>query len=54
MHTVTGLSHDERSKVAYSSGVHQRGSAMRSRKLAVLQSLLVPPVPSRRRRRATC
>jgi 2-oxoglutarate/2-oxoacid ferredoxin oxidoreductase subunit alpha len=43
MHTVTGLAHDERSKVAYSSGVHQRGSAMRSRKLAVLQSLLVPP-----------
>ena len=40
---VTGLSHDEGSKVAYSSGVHQRGSAMRSRKLAVLQSLLVPP-----------
>ncbi len=43
MHTVTGLSHDEGSKVAYSSGVHQRGSTMRSRKLAVLQSLLVPP-----------
>ena len=42
-YTVTGLSHDEGSKVAYSSGVHQRGSAMRSRKLAVLQSLLVPP-----------
>ncbi len=43
MHTVTGLSHDEGSKVAYSSGVHQRSSAMRSRKLAVLQSLLQPP-----------
>jgi len=42
-YTVTGLSHDEGSKVAYSSGVHQRSSAMRSRKLAVLQSLLVPP-----------
>ena len=40
---VTGLSHDEGSKVAYSSGVHQRSSAMRSRKLAVLQSLLMPP-----------
>jgi 2-oxoglutarate ferredoxin oxidoreductase subunit alpha len=40
---VTGLSHDEGSKVAYSSGVHQRSSAMRSRKLAVLQSLLAPP-----------
>jgi 2-oxoglutarate ferredoxin oxidoreductase subunit alpha len=42
-YTVTGLSHDEGSKVAYSSGVHQRSSAMRSRKLAVLQSMLVPP-----------
>jgi len=42
-YTVTGLSHDEGSKVAYSSGVHQRASAMRSRKLAVLQSLLAPP-----------
>ena len=41
--TVTGLSHDEGSKVAYSSGVHQRGSAMRSRKLAVLQQTLRPP-----------
>ncbi len=45
MHTVTGLSHDEGSKVAYSSGVHQRSSSMRSRKLAVLQSLLTPPTP---------
>jgi 2-oxoglutarate ferredoxin oxidoreductase subunit alpha len=43
MYTVTGLSHDEGSKVAYSSGVHQRSSAMRSRKLAVLQGLLTPP-----------
>ena len=43
MHTLTGLSHDEGSKVAYSSGVHQHSSAMRSRKLAVLQSLLTPP-----------
>jgi 2-oxoglutarate ferredoxin oxidoreductase subunit alpha len=42
-YTVTGLSHDEGSKVAYSSGVHQRGSAMRSRKLAVLQTLLTTP-----------
>ena len=41
-HTVTGLSHDEQSKVAYSSGVHQRGSTMRSRKLAVLQQTLKP------------
>jgi 2-oxoglutarate ferredoxin oxidoreductase subunit alpha len=43
MHTVTGLSHDDRSKVAYSSGVHQHSTTMRSRKLAVLQSMLVPP-----------
>ena len=43
MFTLTGLSHDEQSKVAYSSGIHQRSSAMRSRKLAVLQSLLAPP-----------
>lgn len=42
-HTVTGLSHDERSKVAYSSGVHERASKMRSRKLAVLQQTLRPP-----------
>lgn len=41
--TVTGLAHDERSKVAYSAGVHQRGVAMRSRKLAVLQQMLKPP-----------
>jgi 2-oxoglutarate/2-oxoacid ferredoxin oxidoreductase subunit alpha len=45
MHTVTGLSHDEGSKVAYSAGVHGRGMAMRSRKLAVLGSLLLPPTP---------
>jgi 2-oxoglutarate ferredoxin oxidoreductase subunit alpha len=44
MHTLTGLSHDEASRVAYSAGVHQRGSAMRSRKLAVLQSTLTAPV----------
>jgi 2-oxoglutarate ferredoxin oxidoreductase subunit alpha len=45
MFTLTGLSHDEGSKVAYSSGIHQKSSAMRSRKLAVLQELLLPPVP---------
>jgi 2-oxoglutarate ferredoxin oxidoreductase subunit alpha len=43
MHTVTGLSHDERSKVAYDGETHQRGCTMRSRKLAVLQQTLVPP-----------
>jgi 2-oxoglutarate ferredoxin oxidoreductase subunit alpha len=41
--TLTGLEHDNRSKVAYSSGVHQFSSTMRSRKLAVLQSMLLPP-----------
>ena len=41
--TLTGLEHDSRSKVAYSSGVHQLSSTMRSRKLAVLQSMLLPP-----------
>ena len=43
MFTLTGLSHDDRSKVAYSSDIHQHSSAMRSRKMAVLQSLLKPP-----------
>ena len=45
MFTLTSLSHDEGSKVAYSSGIHQQSSAMRSRKLAVLSELLTPPVP---------
>ena len=44
MFTLTGLEHDSRSKVAYSSGIHQDSSAMRSRKIAVLQSMLLPPV----------
>ncbi|MEJ2503049.1 MAG: 2-oxoacid:acceptor oxidoreductase subunit alpha [Gemmatimonadota bacterium] len=43
MHTVTGLAHDENSKVAYASDINQRGSAMRSRKLAVLQQALTKP-----------
>lgn len=43
MHTLTGLEHDNRSKVAYSSGIHAQSSTMRSRKLAVLQSMLLPP-----------
>lgn len=43
MHTMTGLAHDEGSKVAYSSGIHQHSSMMRSRKMAVLQSMLRPP-----------
>ncbi len=43
MHTVTGLAHDEGSKVAYDSSVNQRSMEMRSRKLAALQSTLLPP-----------
>jgi 2-oxoglutarate/2-oxoacid ferredoxin oxidoreductase subunit alpha len=43
MHTVTGLAHDERSKVAYDSASNQRSSDMRSRKLAALQSTMLPP-----------
>jgi 2-oxoglutarate ferredoxin oxidoreductase subunit alpha len=43
MFTLTGLAHTERSKVAYSSGVHQKSMAMRSRKLAVLSDMLEPP-----------
>ncbi|HEX6135712.1 MAG TPA: hypothetical protein VFZ24_17190 [Longimicrobiales bacterium] len=43
MFTATGLAHDERSKVAYTSDVNQRATRMRSRKLAVLQQMLVPP-----------
>lgn len=41
--TLTGLEHDSRSKVAYSAGIHQSASTMRSRKMAVLQSMLLPP-----------
>ncbi|HET9010799.1 MAG TPA: 2-oxoacid:acceptor oxidoreductase subunit alpha, partial [Gemmatimonadaceae bacterium] len=44
MYTLTGLEHDSRSKVAYSGDIHQHGSTMRSRKIAVLQSMLLPPV----------
>jgi 2-oxoglutarate ferredoxin oxidoreductase subunit alpha len=43
MFTATGLAHDERSKVAYGAGVNQHSATMRSRKLAVLQQMLVPP-----------
>lgn len=43
MFTLTGLAHDDRSKVAYSSDIHQHSSAMRSRKIAVLQNLLTTP-----------
>ncbi len=43
MHTLTGLAHDENSKVAYSSDINQRASTMRSRKLAVLHQALQKP-----------
>jgi 2-oxoglutarate/2-oxoacid ferredoxin oxidoreductase subunit alpha len=42
-HTVTGLAHDESSKVSYDPESNERGCRMRSRKLAVLQSTLLPP-----------
>jgi 2-oxoglutarate ferredoxin oxidoreductase subunit alpha len=42
-HTLTGLAHDERSKVAYESDINQRSSEMRSRKIAAFQSTLLPP-----------
>jgi len=43
MHTVTGLAHDENSKVVYDRDTNQKAADMRSRKLAVLQSTLEPP-----------
>jgi 2-oxoglutarate ferredoxin oxidoreductase subunit alpha len=44
MHTLTGLAHDERSKVAYDSDSNQRSMDMRSRKIAAFQQTLLPPV----------
>ncbi len=46
MHTVTGLAHDEESRVTYSPTVNQHASTMRSRKLAVFRETLKPPVVS--------
>ncbi|NJD10989.1 MAG: 2-oxoacid:acceptor oxidoreductase subunit alpha [Gemmatimonadetes bacterium] len=43
MHTATGLAHTRASKVAYDTESNQLGMTMRSRKLAVLQSMLQPP-----------
>jgi len=43
-YVVTGLAHDEYSHVAYESSINQRAMRMRSRKLAVLQSALKPPI----------
>jgi 2-oxoglutarate/2-oxoacid ferredoxin oxidoreductase subunit alpha len=44
MHTTTGLAHDESSRVAYDRETNQRSARMRSRKLAVLNSTMRPPV----------
>ncbi len=43
MHVVTGLSHDENSKIGYSPEVHERGCQMRARKMAVFQQTLKRP-----------
>ncbi|MEZ4220166.1 MAG: 2-oxoacid:acceptor oxidoreductase subunit alpha [Polyangiaceae bacterium] len=42
-YVLTGLAHDEHSKVAYESAINQRGMEYRSRKMAVLQQSLKPP-----------
>jgi 2-oxoglutarate ferredoxin oxidoreductase subunit alpha len=42
-YVLTGLAHDEASRVAYESATNQRGMAMRSRKLITLQRSLRPP-----------
>lgn len=43
-YTATGLAHDENSCVSYDPFNNQRTAEMRSRKIAVLQSTLQPPV----------
>jgi 2-oxoglutarate ferredoxin oxidoreductase subunit alpha len=43
MHTLTGLAHDESSRVAYEPDVNQRAIHARSLKLAALQKTLTPP-----------
>lgn len=42
-HTVTGLAHDEDSNVSYHPDSNERAANMRSRKIAVFQSTLMPP-----------
>ncbi len=42
-HTVTGLAHDENSRISYDPESNERACKMRSRKLAVFQSTLMPP-----------
>jgi 2-oxoglutarate ferredoxin oxidoreductase subunit alpha len=43
MHTITGLNHDQHSKVDYTPAVNQQGADMRSRKLALLHETMSPP-----------
>lgn len=43
MHTVTGLNHDQDSKVDYRPKANQLGCSMRSRKLALLHETMSPP-----------
>ncbi|GAB6041124.1 2-oxoacid:acceptor oxidoreductase subunit alpha [Endothiovibrio diazotrophicus] len=43
MYVLTGLSHTNRSKVAYDSDTHQNSMYLRSRKLAAMQQTLNPP-----------
>lgn len=42
-YVLTGLAHDETSRIAYESATNQRSMSMRSRKLATLQKTLKPP-----------
>lgn len=44
MYTLTGLAHDENSKVAYEPEINQRSSESRSRKMAAFQQTLKRPV----------
>jgi len=44
MYTLTGLAHDENSRVAYEPEINQRAAEARSRKMAALQKTLKPPV----------
>jgi 2-oxoglutarate ferredoxin oxidoreductase subunit alpha len=43
MHTLTGLAHDEASRVAYDPEINEKGLHARSLKLAALQKTLTPP-----------
>lgn len=45
MHTLTGLAHDSRSRVAYEPWTNQEGVKMRSLKLAAFQKTLKAPKP---------